>query len=350
MQCCLNSVVCRSVHDSSDSMTALNLPSVLLMQKCQMIPLGWVILLWIWKTKAETTAVWVLLPLLQVQCHSHGGQAERGGGVWGMSSVGQGGVFNGLSQDAPSPLPQGASGWAQSSTLQGCPGSAVWSQAEQIKRQTTFSLLTLPRYQTCWQLVSRQKRRKGKQTGKRRKKALLVSALHKKYQGRSRWIDIWGQKKPSTCFPTHQPAPHQHWHFGRSTNLCHPCQRTKGGGEKKIIWKDISHQFSCFPQADPGAAQSQLWITKSPELRKTGKARVSSCTHLTFPLLQKDQRNFSFFCATTGGKVPAPKPQSVTKITETTNKPIEKYLFVSTQKCVWFIQLMSEQTIIWLLV
>lgn len=121
-------------------------------------------------------------------------------------------------------------------------------------------------------------------------------------------------------------------------------------GEKKIIWKDISHQFNCFPQADLEAALSQLWITKPPELRETGKARVFSCTHLTFPLFQQDQRNFSFFCATTGGKVPAPKLQSVIKITETTNKPRDKYLFVSTQKCVWLIQLMSEWTIIWLVV
>lgn len=98
----------------------------------------------------------------------------------------------------PFPSASGASGWAQSSTLQGCPRSAVWSQAEQVN--TDSFLLTLPRYQTCWQLVSRQKRRKGKQT--RRKKVLLVSAPHKKYQGRSTWIETWGQKKPSTCFPT----------------------------------------------------------------------------------------------------------------------------------------------------
>lgn len=147
-----------------------------------------------------------------MQSHNHGGQAELDGGVWGTSIVGQGGVFDTLSQDVPSSVAQGASGRAQSSTLRGCPPSTAWSQAEQINTQTTFSLLTLPRYQTCWQLVSRQKRkrRKGKQTRKRRKKVLLVSASHKKYQGRSRWIDTRGQKKPSTCFPTQQPVPHQH--------------------------------------------------------------------------------------------------------------------------------------------
>lgn len=90
--------------------------------------------------------------------------------------------------DAPSPLPQGI--WAMHSTApslstpQRFPLSTAWSQAEQMNTQASFSLLTLPRYQTCWQRVSTQKMKRKK------KKVLLAGAPPRKCQGRSRWIDI----------------------------------------------------------------------------------------------------------------------------------------------------------------
>lgn len=144
-----------------------------------------------------------------------------------------------------------ASGGFRLSTEQhpaGMPLSAVWSQAEQINTHTTFSLLTLPRYQTCWQLVSRQKRRKGKQTRKRRKKGLLVSAPHKKIP-RQKQMDWHLRTKKAKHLLSHTPT--------RSPPTLTFWEKHKRGqreGGRKISSGKIYPMNSADPTADPGAA------------------------------------------------------------------------------------------------
>lgn len=156
------------------------------------------------------------------------------------------------------------------------------------------------------------------------------------------------KKSQAPAFPHSNQFPTNTDILGEAQTLPPMWEDRERGGKKDHLERYIPSTRLC-PTGTPRGCLVPVLNYKIPRAQETGKARVSSCTYLTFPLLQRDQRNFSFFCATTGGKVPAPKPQSVTKIAETTNKPRDKYLFVSTQKCVWFMQPMREWRIIcWL--
>lgn len=114
------------------------------------------------------------------------------------------------------------------SSPRGCPRSTAWSQAEQTNTEAAFSLLTLPRYQTCWQQVSRQKMERRKKKWK--KKCYYQDRLLENAKAGADGLTFEDEKSQAAAFPHSSQSPTNTAILGAAQTFA---SQVRGEGEGK---------------------------------------------------------------------------------------------------------------------